>query len=337
MLEALRDENTFVVAQVAPSVRVGLGGHLGFAQGENSMPKVVGALKALGFDRVFDTVAGADMTVVEEAAEFLSRLEKGEKLPLFTSCCPAWMSFCAKNYPQFADNLSTCRSPQQMLGAVIRHWWKTQPESAGKRLVSVSFMPCTAKKAEILRPDSITDGVQDVDYSVTTSELLSLLEKAGINAENCPEEAADAPFASGSGASALFGMGGGVTEAVLRYLGLNVTWQEDGNVRQASFCHGGREVRIATVSGLANAAALLDRMSRGEESFDFVEVMACPGGCVMGGGQPSDTYEKLRDKTRRDTGLHAADSTAAVSRPEMAPLWRDIIGGQEHQLLHRPL
>ncbi len=336
VLEALQDENTFVVAQVAPSVRVGLGGHLGFEQAENSMPKVVGALKAMGFDRVFDTVASADMTVVEEAAEFLSRLEKGERLPLFTSCCPAWMSFCAKNYPAFAANISSCRSPQQMLGAVIRHWWKTQPESGAKRLVSVSVMPCTAKKAEILRPDSRTDGVQDVDFSITTSELLSLLEKAGITAENCLEKTADAPFDAGSGASALFGMGGGVTEAVLRYLGLSVEWIENGSIRQASFAHGGRDIHIATVSGLANAAALLDKINSGEEAFDFVEVMACPGGCVMGGGQPSDTYEKLRDKIRRDTGLHRADNDAALSRPEMDTRWQEMISGHEHKLLHRP-
>ena len=336
VLEALQDENCFVVAQIAPSVRVGLGGHLGFPQGESSMGRIVGALHSLGFDRVFDTVSGADMTVVEEAAEFLSRLEKGGKLPLFTSCCPAWMSFCQKKYPRLAENISSCRSPQQMLGAVIRRWWQSQAESAGKRLVSVSFMPCTAKKAEVLRPDSRTGGVQDVDYSLTTGELLEILEKAGVRSESCPIDKADAPFSCGSGASTLFGSGGGVTEAVLRYLGLDVQWESGGAVSRASFTHGGRTVRIATVSGLANTAALLDELEAGREELDFVEVMACPGGCVMGGGQPADSYELLRNKARRDTGLRRADRAAPISRPAMDESWRSIIAGHEHELLHRP-
>ncbi|MGN0968268.1 MAG: [FeFe] hydrogenase, group A, partial [Oscillospiraceae bacterium] len=347
---ALADENAFVVAQVAPSVRVGVGGRLGFPQGENSMPRLVGLLRALGFDRVYDTVFSADLTVMEEADEFLERFAQGEKLPLLTSCCPAWVKFCEERWPEFAPNISTCRSPQQMLGAVIRAWFDQPENRCGKRLVVVSIMPCTAKKAEILRPESKTRGVQDVDYSLTTSELLELMEDAGLGAGDCPASQADAPFSSGSGGGTLFGATGGVTEAVLRRLsptlGFNsIDWISESGVRGfdgvkcATVTHNGLSIRVAVVSGLANADALLRRVKDGEEQFDLIEVMSCPGGCVMGGGQPADTYEAVRDRTRRSGGLYGTDAACPVKSSQdnasMRALWDTLIRGREHELLHR--
>ncbi len=348
---ALADPDTFVVAQVAPSVRVGVGGYLGFPKGVSSMPRLIGALKQLGFDRVYDTVYSADLTVVEEAEEFLARLTAGEKLPLLTSCCPAWVKYCEENWPRLAPHISTCRSPQQMLGAVIRAWHALPgnlPE--GKRLVVVSVMPCTAKKAEIRRPESRTGGVQDVDWSLTTSELLDLLSEAGLTADRCPPAAADAPFAGGSGGGTLFGATGGVTEAVLRYLAPRlgydgIRWIRDSGVRgpagvkRAQVQAGERTVRVAVVSGLGNAARLLERVERGEEQLDLIEVMACPGGCVMGGGQPTDEYRRYQDRDQRSAGLYRADEGCPVKCSQdnapMTALWEELIRGREHQLLHR--
>ncbi|MGN1002324.1 MAG: [Fe-Fe] hydrogenase large subunit C-terminal domain-containing protein [Oscillospiraceae bacterium] len=338
---ALADESCFTVIQAAPSVRVGLGGHLGFRKGENAMPLITDALRRLGFDRVYDTTFGADLTVIEEAHEFLHRLETGEKLPLFTSCCPAWVKFCGERSPDFSDNISTCRSPQQMLGAVIRESLRDDPALAGKRLVSVSVMPCTAKKAEILLPESATDGVRDVDYSITTAELLQLLTEAGITAEGCTPSRADAPFTHGSGAAALFGTAGGVAEAVLRYLGAAIRPEPDrgDGVCRLSARVGERTVRVAAVSGLAAASALLDKIRSGQESCELVEIMACPGGCVMGGGQPADSYESLRDRASRTAALRHTDETSVVRASQgngsVTQVWASLIAGSEHRLLHR--
>ena len=347
---ALADENAFVVAQVAPSVRVGVGGRRGFARGENSMAQLTGALRALGFDRVYDTVFSADLTVLEESEEFWERFTRNENLPLLTSCCPAWVDFCEKRWPEFAPHLSTCRSPQQMLGAVIRAWLDRPENRCGKRLVVVSIMPCTAKKAEILRPESKTRGVQDVDFSLTTAELLELMEQAGLSAQDCTPGQADAPFAGGSGGGTLFGATGGVTEAVLRRLSPvleldSPDWTASSGVRgfdgvkRLCVTRNGMRIRAAVVSGLANADALLRRVQAGEESFDLIEVMSCPGGCIMGGGQPVDAYGALSDRTQRSGGLYDTDAACSVkSSQDNAPLqdlWDALIRGREHELLHR--
>ena len=348
--EALADENTFVAVQVAPSVRVGVGGKLGFPQGENSMSNIVGALHKLGFDRVYDTVFSADLTVVEEANEFLSRLERGENLPLLTSCCPAWVKFCEERWPQYAPNISTCRSPQQMLGAVIRAWLKEREQIKDKKIVVVSIMPCTAKKAEILRPESQTGGVQDIDYSRTTEEFLSMMAQAGLSAGDCPCDEADAPFSSGSGGGTLFGATGGVTEAVLRYLSPKLgfetsDWTAQSGVRgfesvkTAQIQWGERTLRVAVASGLANADALLQRVAAGAEHYDLIEVMACPGGCIMGGGQPVDSYRVFQQRDGRGDGLYHTDCVAPVKNSQdNLPLQQvrdQLIRGREHQLLHR--
>ncbi len=341
--DALADENSFVVAQLAPSVRVGVGGHHGFDKNGENMPKLVGALRRLGFDRVYDTLVSADFTVIEEAGEFLHRLEKGENLPLMTSCCPAWVKFCENRWPEYKKNISSCRSPQQMLGAVIRERNAITGESGEKRLVSVSVMPCTAKKREILRPDSHTEGGRDVDISITTTELLQLMERHGIRGENCPESDADEPFSGGSGGATLFGNTGGVTLAVLRYLSTEL-----GEAKVESYeshgctCHeiniGGRTLKAAVVSGLKNADELMKRISSGEESFHIVEVMSCPGGCVMGGGQPADVYDIYKDRVERSRGLTRLDELSAekcaAENPLIKDIYDNIIRGRAHELLH---
>ena len=338
--EALADPNTFVVGQVAPSVRVGVGGQPGFPAGADSMEKLVGALKALGFDRVYDTVFGADLTAVEEAAEFTERLAGKGELPLLTSCCPAWVKFCEERHPDFASNLSTCRSPQQMLGAVIRAHHEDPDSRDGKQLMVVSVMPCTAKKGEILRRESVTGGVRDVDVSITTGELLELLKEAGLTPETCSPCPADRPFAGGSGGGTLFGVTGGVTQAVLRQLGVeNPVWTETDGVLRADVEAAGRRVSIAVVSGLDRASALLDRVRTGEEKPDLIEVMACPGGCVMGGGQPSEEEVLGRNRNERSAGLRKTDEGSAVKRPGdsegLKAVWDTLIAGREHKLLHR--
>jgi len=341
--EALSDENAFVAAQIAPSVRVGVSGYLGFEKGEKNMPKLVGALRELGFDRVYDTVLSADLTVIEESSEFLNRLEKGGRLPLMTSCCPAWVKFCENRWPEYKENISSCRSPQQMLGAVIRERNRLTGESGGKRLVSVSIMPCTAKKQEIMRPDSATGGERDVDISISTWELLELLERRGICADSCVESAADAPFSGGSGSGALFGSTGGVTLAVLRYLSSGLGEAEVKSYEAEGYvCHevsiGGRNLRAAVVSGLKNADELMKRIASGEELFHIVEVMACPGGCVMGGGQPADVYDIYKDRIERSQRLAELDEQTQQKSSGENPLVKDIydniIRGRAHELLH---
>lgn len=348
--QALSDPDAMVIAQIAPSVRVGLIGQLGFRKNENAMPKVVGALRRLGFDKVVDTVFSADLTVIEEGNEFLERLQSGKNLPLLTSCCPGWVKYCEENWPEFAGNISTCRSPQQMLGAVLRAWYDVPERCGGKRVVSVSIMPCTAKKAEILRPESTTRGRRDIDFSLTTVELVQMLRDAGINYGNCPAAVADTPFSMGSGAGTIFGATGGVTEAVLRYLSpklgfTDFRWIEESGVRgtagikNAVVSYAGGKVRIAVVSGLANAARVLRLVKEGKAHYDMIEVMACPGGCVMGGGQMADTYEIYRNRDERSCALYRIDSGSLVpasqDNTQVDALYGSWLRGREHELLHR--
>ena len=215
--EALADKNTRVVVQIAPAVRVAVGDKFGIPKGENSLGKLVAALRRMGFDEIYDTDFGADLTIMEESKEFLERVKSGEKLPLFTSCCPAWVKFCEQKYPELRENISTCRSPQQMFGAVLKEEARNNKEDSRKTIV-VSIMPCTAKKAEILRPEHKTEGEQDVDFVLTTTEIIRMIKEAGIDLTQMPWEAMDMPFGLSSGAGVIFGVTGGVTEAVLRRL-----------------------------------------------------------------------------------------------------------------------
>lgn len=346
--DLLADKNTKVVAQIAPAVRVAVGDRFGLPKGENVMGKLVNVLHRLGFDEVYDTSYGADLTVIEESEELMNRLETGENLPLFTSCCPAWVKFCEERYPDLAKNLSTCRSPQQMFGAVVREYYKDPEKSGGKRIVSVSIMPCTAKKEEILRPESTTNGKQDIDYVLTTTELIGMIRKAGIRFENLEIEATDMPFGIGSGAGVIFGVTGGVTEAVLRRLreGHNRVEMEkikfsgvrgEEGLKEVEFDYNGRTIRAAVVSGLGNANNLMKRIQKGEVQYDFVEVMACRRGCIMGGGQPVPV--DLESRIARSKGIYDTDINTQIKKsnenPLVQSLYDGLLKGKTHELLHR--
>lgn len=344
----LADKNTKVIAQIAPAVRVAVGDQFGLPRGENVMGKLVNVLHRLGFDEVYDTSYGADLTVIEESEELLERLASGENLPLFTSCCPAWVKFCENRYPDLAKNLSTCRSPQQMFGAVIREYYKDPEKNGGKRIVSVSIMPCTAKKEEILRPESSTNGRQDIDYVLTTTELITMIRKSGIRFENLEIEASDMPFGIGSGAGVIFGVTGGVTEAVLRRLreGHNRVEMDkikfsgvrgEEGLKEVEFDYNGRTIHATVVSGLGNADALMKKIQKGEVHYDFVEVMACRRGCIMGGGQPVPAGP--RSRIARSKGLYDTDINTQIKKsnenPLILSLYDELLKGKTHELLHR--
>lgn len=346
---AIEDPDIRVVAQVAPAVRVAVGDNFGIPKGENAFGKLVTALRMMGFDMVFDTSFAADLTVMEEAKEFSERLSKNEKLPLFTSCCPGWVKYCENKYPEFADNISSCRSPQGMFSALIKDYFKELDEKDGKRTFVVSIMPCTAKKGEILRPDNYTDGRQDTDFVLTTTEVNRMIRQVGLQFNELEDEAADSPFSISSGAGTIFGTTGGVAEAVVRRLSQDKSYKA---IREISFCGvrgiegikeavvmvGDREVKIAVVNGLANAGRLLEQIKSKEVQYDFVEVMACRRGCIMGGGQPHMNAGPRTKQSRMD-GLYKIDAASNVrysdENPAVTQLYDNFLKGKEHRLLHR--
>ena len=347
--QALGDKNTRVVAQIAPAVRVAVGEAFGLPKGENTMGKIVAALHRMGFDEVFDTTYTADLTIMEDSAEFLDRVGKGEKLPLMTSCCPAWVKFVENEYPEFKENISTCRSPQAMFSAVLKEYYRDPANNPdGKKTFVVSIMPCTDNKMEAERPDSYTYGEKDTDCVLTTSGLIRMIDAAGINFENMPSEACDMPFGIGSGGGVIFGATGGVTEAVLRRLteGHDVATLDaiaecgvrgDDGIREFTVPYNGIDVKICVASGLANARAVLEAVKSGEKEYHFIEVMACPGGCVMGGGQPTEGTKVKRTVTRT-TGLYDADGSMAIKKSNENPLVDVFYNGpfkdKIHDLLH---
>ena len=339
----LSDPNTKVIAQIAPAVRVAAGRELGLStDSENSMGKIVAALRRIGFDEVFDTVTGADLTVLEEAGEFVKRVEQGADMPLFTSCCPAWVNYCEKNYPELLPHVSTCRSPMQMFASVIKEHYK----SSSRRIVHVAIMPCTAKKYEAARDEFKENEHPNVDYVITTQELITMVRESGIVFAELEEEAISMPFGTMSGAGVIFGVTGGVTEAVIRRLsndkssaGLQTIALTSGvrgmeGVKETTVMYGDKELKVAVVSGLGNAAALIARIKAGEH-YDFVEVMACPGGCVNGAGQP---YAPSGTQKSRGDGLYATDKVMSLKRSEENPLVMDLynglLKGRVHELLH---
>ena len=344
--EALADPNIRVVVQIAPAVRVAIGDKFGIPKGENSLGKLVAALRRMGFDEVYDTNFGADLTVIEESNELIERLEKGENLPLFTSCCPGWVKFVENKHPELKNNLSTCRSPQQMFGALIKEDARLNEVDTRKTMV-VSIMPCTAKKAEILRPDSFTDGEQDVDFVLTTNEVTRMIREAGIDLAQMPSEALDMPFGLSSGAAAIFGVTGGVTEAVLRRLIGSSKVEDleqisisgvrgDDSIKEVNVTLGEREVKIAVVNGLRSAEEVIQKIQSGEAYYDFVEVMACKRGCIAGGGQPLPIGP--RTKKARFEGMYAIDDIAQIKLSTQNPIIQDLyngfLKGKEHKLLH---
>jgi len=337
----LNDKNTKVVAQVAPAVRVAMAKEFGLPENENSMGRITAALRRLGFDEVYDTATGADLTVLEESNEFLQRIEAGEKLPLITSCCPAWIQYCEKNHPELMKNISTCKSPMQMFSSVIKAKYAT----SSRRVVCVAVMPCTAKKFECAREEFMHDGVPETDYVITTQELIQMIHKAGIVFDELEPEAVDSVFSTCTGAGVIFGVTGGVTEAVLRRLStdksnkalMSIAFNDVRGmkgVKETTIPYGDKEVRIAIVSGLKNAEKIIQALKNGEH-FDFIEVMACPGGCVAGGGQPFGTNAT---KEVRGKALYSADKMLSIKRSEENPLmlslYDGVLKGRVHELLH---
>lgn len=338
--DAINDSETKVIAQIAPAVRVAVAKEFGMTE-KDVMGKIVASLRRLGFDEVFDTVTGADLTVLEEANEFVERLKSGTNIPLFTSCCPAWVNYCEKKFPELLPNVSTCKSPMQMFGAVI----KEQEKVSRRKIFNVAVMPCTAKKFEAARPEFNVDGDPVINCVITTQELIQMIKEAGIVFDEIENEAIDMPFGSISGAGVIFGVTGGVTEAVIRRVssdksltGLRALAYT--GVRGLEGCkeltikYGDRDVRIAVVSGLGNADALIKRIKEGEH-FDLVEVMACPGGCINGGGQP---HGGLEERVERSAALYESDRACTNKRSEENPLmmqlYNGLLRGKVHELLH---
>ena len=346
--KALADPNLRVVAQVAPAVRVAVGDSFGLPKGKSVMGKIVAALHRMGFDEVYDTTFSADLTIMEESAEFLDRVANGGKLPLLTSCCPAWVKFVTDDDPDFKDNLSTCRSPQGMMSAVIKEYYRDPANNTdGRKTVVVSIMPCTAKKMEAKRPNSFTEGEQDTDYVLTTSELIDMIKTTGIDFAELDAESADIPFGLGSGGGVIFGVTGGVTEAVIRRLAADQDKatmaqiaecgvRQDGFIREFSIPYNGMEVKICVASGLANARTVLEQVRSGEKEYHLIEIMACRRGCVMGGGQPRLAGD--RTKAARTEGIYKADNVSVIKKcdanPTIQALYEGMLKGKEHKLLH---
>ena len=340
--KALHDPQLRVVIQIAPAVRVALGEAFGLRPGENVLDKLVASLKLMGADEVYDTTFAADMTVMEETAEFLRRLEAGGPFPMFTSCCPAWIRYLEHEDPKYLKHISTCKSPMEMFAAILR----AKPETDGRKLYHIAIMPCTAKKMEAARKEFAHDGQPDVDLVLTTQEVIQMVQEAGIRFNDLPGEAPDMPFGLGTGAGVIFGTTGGVAEAVARrvmadesrntlqaiaYSGL----RGSGAIRAAELHVGDKTIRVGVVHGLANAKRLIAQMEAGEEHFDLVEVMTCTGGCVGGAGQPRGLTPQ---KNARAEGLYEADRSSLIkasqSNPILNTLYEKLPEEQAHHLLH---
>ncbi len=349
--KVINDKDVRVVAQIAPAVRVAAGEVFGLPKGANSMGRIVAAMHRMGFDQVYDTTYSADLTIMEESAEFLERVKNGGTLPLFTSCCPAWVKFVETQYPELTPHISTCRSPQGMLSAVLKEYYRDEANAQGKKTIVISIMPCTAKKMEAKRKDNYTKGEQDTDLVLTTTELCRMIKAYGIDLAKLDPEPCDNPFGIGSGGGVIFGVTGGVTEAVLRRLSeshdpatlkaiaeCGIRGNETG-IKEATIPYNGIDVKICVVSGLVNAHTVLQQVKSGEKQYHLIEVMACRGGCVNGGGQPVQTTG-MRDRVSRPAGLYAADDRMAVRNSNENPLmdlfYSDpLFKGKAHELCHR--
>lgn len=354
---ALADPDKHVVVQTAPSIRATLGECFGMPIGTNVEGKMVAALRRLGFDKVFDTDFAADLTIVEEANELVERIKNGGTLPMITSCSPGWVKFCEYYYPDMLEHLSTCKSPQQMAGAVIKTYYADKMGIDPKDIVSVSVMPCTAKKFEIGRDDQSAAGVPDVDIAITTRELSRMIMRAGINFAYLPDEDFDSPLGEDTGAAVIFGATGGVMEAALRTANDWLTGKDNTDIdftavrgtqglKQATVNINGSDIKVAVASGAAAAKCVMDKMKDGNpDGWAFVEIMGCPGGCVNGGGQPIQP-QYIRDtvdlKAVRAKALYDQDASMALRKSHESPVvkalyseWYDGFGGHKaHHDLH---
>ena len=356
VIEAINDPTKHVAICTAPSVRATLGECFGYEPGTDVEGKMVAALHRLGFDGVYDMNMTADLTIIEEANEFIGRVQNGGKLPMITSCSPGWIKFCEHYYPDFTDNLSTCKSPQQMFGALMKTYFAEKMGYDPKDIFFVSAIPCTAKKFEVGRPDQSAAGVPDVDVAITTRELARMIQKAGIDFRGMADEKFDVPFDIGSGAGAIFGATGGVMEAALRTAAEVIEGKkleklefEDvrgtAGIKRATYKLGDMELRVAVASGTANAKKLLTAVENGEEKVDFIEIMACPGGCVNGGGQPYQPA-KVRNnvdlRAKRAAILYTADKKMDLRKSHensaVKKLYEEYFGEpnshKAHEVLH---
>ncbi len=356
VLAAIADPAKHVIVQTAPAVRAGLGEEFGYPIGTNVEGKMAAALRRIGFDKVFDTDFGADLTIMEEANEFVERVQNGGVLPMITSCSPGWVKYCEHYFPDMTENLSTCKSPQQMFGAIAKSYYAEKEGLDPKDIVSVSIMPCTAKKFEINRPDEAANGVPDMDYTLTTRELARMIKKVGIKFTELPDEKFDEPLGISTGAGVIFGATGGVMEAALRTAVETLTGEELKHldftevrgiqgIKEATYKVGDLDVKVAVASGLANARELLNKVKSGEANYHFIEIMGCPGGCVNGGGQPQQPgYVRNTVDIRglRAKVLYDADAGMPIRKshenPAIKELYATYLGkpGSEkaHHLLH---
>ncbi len=353
---ALSDPTKTVVVQTAPAVRASLGEAFGYPMGTDVEGKLAASLYKLGFDHVFDTNFGADLTIMEESNELLERVTKGGVLPMITSCSPGWIRYCEAYYPEFIPNLSSCKSPQQMTGAMIKTYWAEKNGIDPKDIVSVSVMPCTAKKFEIGREDQSAAGVPDLDISITTRELVKMINKAGIRFNELEDATFESPMGSGTGAAVIFGATGGVMEAALRTAVWKLTGETNDSpvefkevrgiegVKFAEYTAGGTTVKVAVASGLSNAKALLEKVKAKEVDVQFIEIMACPGGCVNGGGQvivPADVRNFTDIRAERAKALYHLDEQYSLRKShesddiKKAYEYLGEVGGHKaHELLH---
>ncbi|MBQ4073295.1 MAG: iron hydrogenase small subunit [Clostridia bacterium] len=356
VIAALQDKSKYVIIATAPSVRVGLGEEFGYPIGSNVEGKMVTAMRKMGFNAVFDVNMTADLTIMEEGTEFLGRLNNGGVLPMMTSCSPAWIKFVEHNYPEFIPNLSSCKSPQQMFGAICKTYYAEKMGIDPKDMVVVSVMPCTAKKFEKGRDYQNAAGVPDIDIALTTRELAKLIKRFGIIFNELEDSAFDAPLGIASTAGLLFGATGGVMEAALRTLAdvlegkslENIDYTDvrgTKGIKEATVTLAGKEVKVAVASGLANAKELMEKIKKGEADYHFIEIMSCPGGCVNGGGQPiKSAYERNNYdiKALRAGAIYDADKSAALRKSHENPVVKEIYetylsepnSHKAHEILH---
>lgn len=339
MWDMIYDPSKKVAVQIAPSVRVGVGEEFGLPATTNAIGRIVTALKMMGADYVYDTSLTADLTIMEESAEFFEKLKHGDKLPMFTSCCPGWIKHIEKTYPQIMPQVSTCGSPMEMFGAIIRQYFKDEP------VYSVAIMPCSAKKLEAGRPELAKDGERLIDLVLTSQELVRMIKEAGIDFANLPDTAPDDPFAPYTGGGVIFGATGGVTEAVIRKVlgdtsdATMAVIAECGvrgldGIKAFEVTAGDTKLRIAVANGLGNADKLIEKVMSGEETFHFIEVMACPNGCIGGGGQPPASNARKRERYK---GIFDADKQCELRSCEQNPALEGVyklLNGREHELLH---
>lgn len=329
----LHDENKYVVVQTAPAVRVAIGEEFNMPIGTNAAGKMVTALHNMGFDKVFDTNTGADLTIMEEANEFIERVTNGGVLPMITSCSPGWVRFCEKNFPEQLSHLSSCKSPHTMFGAIIKSYFADKFGIDKEKITVISVMPCIAKKYECTRPEMEVDGTRDVDYVITTRELARMIKQANIDFAMLEDSKFDDPMGEASGAGAIFGTTGGVMEAAVRTAvetleGKSINQVEykevrgEKDIKEATLNVAGKEIKIAVASGLANARKLLEQIEKGESPYHFIEIMACPGGCIMGGGQPIKSAKTLMNVDvagLRRKAIYSIDESATIRKSHENP------------------